>query len=70
MLEPFIPFSCEKIWCQLGMTDSIHLQPWSSASQMRISAGHSLGNVEPIFSKIEREIIEQQKKGLGMHNGR
>jgi methionyl-tRNA synthetase len=70
MLEPFIPFSCEKIWCQLGMTDSIHLQPWSSASQMRISAGHSLGKVEPIFSKIEREIIEQQKKGLGMHNGR
>ena len=68
MLEPFIPFSCEKIWSQLGMTDSIHQQCWSSASQLRISAGHTLGKVEPIFNKIERRIIEKQKKGLGMHN--
>ena len=68
MLEPFIPFSCEKIWCQLGMTDSIHQQSWSSSSQLRISAGHSLGKVEPIFSKIELKIIEKQKKGLGVHN--
>lgn len=69
MLEPFIPFSCEKIWCQLGMTDSIHQQSWSSISQMRIPAGHLLGKVEPIFTKIERQVIGQQKKGLGMHNG-
>jgi len=27
-----------------------------------------LGKVEPIFNKIERKIIEKQKKGLGVHN--
>jgi methionyl-tRNA synthetase len=65
MLEPFIPFSSEKIWYQLGMTDSIHQQSWLSASQLRISAGHSLGMVEPIFNKIEQKVIEKQKKRLG-----
>jgi methionyl-tRNA synthetase len=69
MLEPFIPFSCEKIWCQLGMTDSIHQQSWPSVSQIRIPAGHFLGKVEPIFTKIDREVIGQQKEVLGMHNG-
>ncbi|MGA9152263.1 MAG: methionine--tRNA ligase [Candidatus Nitrosopolaris sp.] len=69
MLEPFIPFSCEKIWCQLGMTDSIHQQSWPSVSEIRIPAGHLLGKVEPIFTKIDREVIGQQKEVLGMHNG-
>jgi methionyl-tRNA synthetase len=69
MLEPFIPFSCEKIWCQLGMTDSIHQQSWQSVSEIRIPAGHLLGKVKPIFTKIDHEVIEQQKEVLGMHNG-
>jgi len=69
MLEPFIPFSCEKIWCQLGMTDSIHQQSWQSVSEIRIPGGHLLGKVEPIFTKIDREVIVQQKEILGMDNG-
>jgi methionyl-tRNA synthetase len=69
MLEPFIPFSCEKIWCQLGMNDCIHQQSWPSVSEIRIPAGHLLGKVEPIFTKIDLEVIGQQKEVLGMHNG-
>jgi len=69
MLEPFIPFSCEKIWCQLGMSDSIHQQSWPSVSEIRIPGGHLLGKVEPIFTKIDREVIMQQKECLGMDNG-
>jgi len=69
MLEPFIPFSCEKIWCQLGMSDSVHQQSWPSVSEIRIPGGHLLGKVEPIFTKIDREVIVQQKEILGMDNG-
>jgi methionyl-tRNA synthetase len=69
MLEPFIPFSCEKIWCQLGMSDSVHQQSWTSVSEIRIPGGHLLGKVEPIFTKIDREVIVQQKEILGMDNG-
>lgn len=69
MLEPFIPSSCEKIWSQLGMSGSIHEQQWKSASQMKIAAGHILGNVQPLFRSIESKEIEQQKTKLGKQNG-
>jgi methionyl-tRNA synthetase len=67
LLEPFIPFSCEKIWTQLKLgDDSVHQQVWESAKDIRaIPAGHELGKVEPIFRKIEVKEIEQWKNKLG-----
>src|SRR5690349_20011481 len=68
MLESFIPLSSERIWSQLGMdggdgnaTNTIHKQQWKSVSQIKIPAGHILGNIEPIFRKIESKEIEIQK---------
>ncbi len=66
LLEPFIPFSCEKIWAQLGLPGSVHEQKWDSAAELRVPAGHQLGAVEPIFKKIEAKEIEQQKTRLGV----
>ena len=67
LLEPFIPFSCEKIWSQLKLGSSnIHHQAWESAKDIEaIPAGHELGKVEPIFRKIEAKEIEQWKNKLG-----
>jgi methionyl-tRNA synthetase len=66
LLEPFIPFSCEKIWSQLKMAGSVHQQKWESAKEARaIAPGHELGMVEPIFRKIEAKEIEQWKGKLG-----
>jgi methionyl-tRNA synthetase len=68
LLEPFIPFSCERIWTQLnlGSGSSVHQQIWESAKDIRaIPAGHELGKVEPIFRKIEAKEIEQWKNKLG-----
>jgi methionyl-tRNA synthetase len=67
LLEPFIPFSCEKIWSQLKLgSGNIHQQVWESADDIRaIPAGHELGKVEPIFRKIEAKEIEQWKNKLG-----
>jgi methionyl-tRNA synthetase len=66
MLEPFIPFSCEKIWKQLDLGGSIHEQAWESAKEIdMIKPGHELGKVEPIFRKIEAKEIEQWKNKLG-----
>ena len=65
MLEPFIPFSSEKIWSQLGMSGAVHQQEWQSVSELKISAGHTLGTIEPLFRKIEHTEIEQQKAKLG-----
>ncbi len=66
LLEPFIPFSCEKIWSQLKMGGSVHEQRWESAKELdAIKPGHGLGKVEPIFRKIEAKEIEQWKNKLG-----
>jgi methionyl-tRNA synthetase len=67
LLEPFIPFSCEKIWSQLKLgSGSVHQQVWESAKDIRaIPAGHELGKVEPIFRKLEAKEIEQWKNKLG-----
>jgi methionyl-tRNA synthetase len=67
LLEPFIPFSCERIWTQLNLgSGSVHQQIWESAKDIRaIPAGHELGKAEPIFRKIEAKEIEQWKNKLG-----
>ncbi|HJU35605.1 MAG TPA: methionine--tRNA ligase [Nitrososphaera sp.] len=67
LLEPFIPFSCEKIWAQLKLGGgSIHQQVWESAKNIRaIPAGHEIGKVEPIFRKVEAKEIEDWKNNLG-----
>ncbi|MGH9991305.1 MAG: methionine--tRNA ligase, partial [Nitrososphaera sp.] len=66
MLEPFIPFSCEKIWVQLNLEGSVHQQKWDSAEDdQAIKPGHRLGRIEPIFRKIEAKEIEQWKEKLG-----
>jgi methionyl-tRNA synthetase len=66
MLEPFIPFSSEKIWSQLKLDGSVHEQKWESAKELdAIKPGHELGRVEPIFRKIEAKEIEQWKNKLG-----
>jgi methionyl-tRNA synthetase len=66
LLEPFIPFSTEKMWAQLKLDGSIHKQAWESARDLKaISPGHQLGKIEPIFRKIEAKEIEQWKNKLG-----
>ena len=68
MLEPFIPFSSEKIWSQLGMTDSIHNQIWSTVGILNMEPGKGLGKIEPIFGKIENSKIKEAIKILGIEN--
>jgi methionyl-tRNA synthetase len=66
LLEPFIPFSCEKIWGQLNLRGSVHEQSWQAATEFAVPSDHQLGKVEPIFKKIETREIEQQKAKLGV----
>jgi methionyl-tRNA synthetase len=69
LLEPFIPFSAEKIWIQLKLDGSVHRQSWKSAKDISaIKPGHILGKVEPLFRKVESKEIEQWKNKLGKAN--
>ncbi|NOJ29806.1 MAG: methionine--tRNA ligase, partial [Nitrososphaeraceae archaeon] len=79
VLEPFIPHSCSKIWLQLGYpenkTEEIktneniidkknNYSNKDSTEKLKILPGHVLGEVSPLFKKIEKEDIEKQKLKL------
>lgn len=63
LLEPFIPFSSEKIWSQLGMEVSSDLNylKWTHASKLNIKSGHSIASIRPIFQKIDSKEVAKEK---------
>lgn len=63
LLEPFIPFSSEKIWSQLGMEVSSDLNylKWTHASKLNIKSGHSIASIRPIFQKIDLKEVAKEK---------
>jgi len=62
ILYSFLPASAEKIWSQLGMNNKISDQSWDSASSLLIKKDHNIGNVTPLFSKVEESDIQNYKK--------
>lgn len=51
-LEPFIPFTAEKLWKLLNLPDSVHKQAWSEATKP-LPFGHKINEAKPLFHKIE-----------------
>lgn len=64
-LFPFIPESSQKIWNQIGLDGKVNENKWSSISDIGIKSGHVLGEVSPLFVKVEDEDIAKYKKQLG-----
>jgi len=64
MLEPFLPFSTEKLWKQLNLIDSVHKQSWNSISKILIEPGHKINKPQILFKKVEDEEIKKQKNKL------
>ncbi len=68
LMEPFLPFSAEKLWRMLNAPGSHREQRWSDVPKLRLPEGHALGKREILFSKIEDSVIEQQVAKLGQGN--
>ena len=64
-LHPFLPKSSQKIWSQLGLEGNVSDVLWSGMSSLVLKSGHKIGAVEPIFSKIEQSVIDEQQSKLG-----
>lgn len=64
-LYPFIPESAQKIWEQLGMNGNISDSNWNNLKSLGIKPNHIIGNVYPLFSRVES--IEEYKNKLGAH---
>ena len=64
-LHSFLPKSAQKIWSQLGMTGNVSDMAWHAMSNLELKSGHKIGTVEPIFSKIEKSVIDEEQSKLG-----
>ena len=62
---PFIPESSQKIWEQLGFEGNVNDNHWNQISELGAKPGHRLGDVSPLFVKVEQADIEKYKKQLG-----
>ena len=61
ILEPFIPFSCEKLRGVLGISES----NWSDVRGDLIAAGSSIEKLGILFAKVDDEVIAEQVAKLG-----
>ena len=64
-LHSFLPKSSQKIWSQLGLEGNVSDISWNEMSELKLKAGHKIGTVEPIFSKVESSDIEKEQSKLG-----
>ena len=64
-IHPFLPESSQKIWTQLGLNSNVSTEMFDEISSITLKEGHKLGQVSPLFEKVEESVIEEQKSKLG-----
>ena len=65
LLSPFLPFSSEVIWRQLGFEDSLEGAGWISALELRVEPGRRISPPEPVFKKVEDTELGRVRVLLG-----
>lgn len=62
LLSPYVPGIAQKIWTQLGFTDSIGKAHFDEITNFSFPKGHTIGKeIAPIVTKIEDSFIADQK---------
>lgn len=61
-LCPFLPKSSERIWQQIGLSGKASEKQWHEISEIAIKPSHKLGDITPVFAKIEEEDIKKRKE--------
>jgi len=56
LIEPFLPFSAEKLWSQLNLGGSVQEQDFETVDKILLKPGHRIGTIEPLFKKFETKI--------------
>lgn len=60
LLEPYIPFSVEKLWKKLNASK----ENWQSVGKLTIKANHEINKPEILFKRVEDEEIKREKEKL------
>jgi methionyl-tRNA synthetase len=65
MLYPFLPFSSQKVHEYLGFAGKVEDYGWNWQD---LPAGQKLGKPEPLFTKLDDELVEEETARLGQVN--
>jgi methionyl-tRNA synthetase len=65
IIAPFLPFSAQEIWEQLGFEGSVGATAWDDASKLRVESGRKIKKPKPIFKKIEEKDLSAVRVLLG-----
>ncbi|MDI1495620.1 MAG: methionyl-tRNA synthetase [Cenarchaeum symbiont of Oopsacas minuta] len=66
-LSPFLPSSAQRIWDQIGLSGKVTGQSWDAVAELAVPFGHCIGKPLPLFTKVEKTDIEEQKKKFSKH---
>ena len=65
LMEPFLPYSAEKLRKMLNIPEDPAIKRWNDIAGFRLADNHQLGKREILFSKIEDSVIDEQIARLG-----
>jgi methionyl-tRNA synthetase len=69
LMEPFMPFSAERLWKMLNAPGSHRERRWHEIPGLRLPEDHVLGKREILFTKIEDPMVEAQMAKLYRGSG-
>jgi methionyl-tRNA synthetase len=58
-IEPFMPFTAEKIWRMLNLEGDVHKVGYENAFD-EVLGGHRISEVRPLFSKVKEEELREK----------
>jgi methionyl-tRNA synthetase len=64
LINPILPFTSQKIWNILNLTGKAEEAAWDNIGDIFLDAGHSIGNIDILFVKIEDPIIQEEIEKL------
>jgi methionyl-tRNA synthetase len=62
LLWPFLPFSSDAFWIQLGLKGSPREIGWQAAKQLNVKSGHKIEEPSPVYRKVEERNLEAAEK--------
>jgi methionyl-tRNA synthetase len=65
LLSPFLPFSAKEIWGQLSFQEPLEKGGWDAASELRVEPGRKIGELRPVYRKVEEADLGKVRVLLG-----
>lgn len=64
LIEPYLPYTAERIWNQLNLKGSVHKTNLEKAKELSIEPGHKITEPKLLFEKIKKKKLKEKLKNI------